>query len=89
MDLFNKAKLENKKWEGILYSSFPVSWMNVGNYSFDYNYVKWLKSIEVHGKKMNEKTAKEIFDYTISTFKGKYELEMNAKNFKKGEKDEI
>ena len=77
---------ENKVYEGIYYSRFIASWIKAGG-SINYwarrlgkttDFVEWLRSLVINGKKMPEDIIYEINDFATC---GKLELEYSAKNF--------
>ena len=66
---------ENKKTEkqGIRYSRYIASWINVGGERFDTEFMDWLKSEGC--------TQREIIDIRQLAECGKFELELSAKKF--------
>lgn len=66
---------ENKKTEkqGIRYSRYIASWINVGGERFGTEFMDWLKSEGC--------TPREIIDIRELAECGKFELELSAKKF--------
>ena len=71
--------LENKMYEGILYSRFLASWIHEGG-SNDWRFGEWLRSLIINGKNIPEKIVNEILEFNYY-FVGKMELEHDAKKF--------
>lgn len=73
---------ENKEWEGIHYSRFIASWMNVGGVikrNGD-EFRSWLMQMTINGKHMPEQVAWDIYNLAAN---GKLELESNARIYLK------
>lgn len=68
---------ENKKFEGIYYSRFIASWINVGG-KMNRRFADWLRTIEVNGKDIPEDVIREIYNLATN---GKLELENSAEKF--------
>lgn len=68
--MFENLKTEK---QGIRYSRYIASWINVGGQSFDTEFMDWLKSEGC--------TQREIIDIRELATCGKLELESSAKKF--------
>ena len=73
---FENCKTQN---QGIHYSRYIASWLNVGEKYFDEEFAEWLKA--------NGCTDNEISDITVMATCGKMELQMNAEQFLKERAD--
>ena len=71
---------ENKVFEGIYYSRFIASYVNVRGKINPYEFRDWLRSLTINGKKIPEEVIYDIYNLGTS---GKLELEENLKNFLK------
>lgn len=69
---------ENKNFEGIHYSRFVASWTNVNGKIYRDEFMDWLRTIEINGKKMPEDVISDIAEMGCC---GKLELEIQAKQF--------
>ena len=69
---------ENKMFEGIYYSRFIASYMNVRGKIYKGEFRDWLKSLIINGKSMPEDVVWDIYNMATS---GKLELEDNCRYF--------
>ena len=71
----------NKEFEGIYYSRFIASWVNVGGslkFRDAYLLKEWLRTLTINGKKIPEEVIREIYNLATN---GKLELETSAKRY--------
>ena len=71
---------ENKTFEGIYYSRFIASWVSTNGKIYRDEFMDWLRTIEVNGKRMPEEVINDVVEMGTC---GKLELEIQARQFKK------
>lgn len=71
---------ENKVFEGIYYSRFIASYVNVRGKINPDEFRDWLRSLTINGKKIPEDVIWDIYNLGTS---GKLELETNLKYYLK------
>lgn len=71
---------ENKIFEGIYYSRFIASYVNVRGKINPDEFKDWLRSLTINGKKIPEDVIYDIYNLGTS---GKLELETNLKYYLK------
>ena len=71
---------ENKNYEGIYYSRFIASWINVGGRRINYKFKEWLGTLRINGNPIPEGVIQEIYNFGTN---GKFELEVSAEHYLK------
>ena len=67
---------ENKVFEGIYYSRFIASYMNVRGKIYRDEFRGWLKSLIINGEHMPDDVVDDIVELSVN---GKLELEENCR----------